>query len=447
MKKRWKRITASVMAGTLLLSDAMLYPNGSLKAYAEETNDAVEGIAIETLFKDPALQEYMAGSVDLNGNGKLSTTEIGAVRGLNVDGLGIADMDGIENFVNLEVLQCNDNQISKLDLSSNKKLTKLYCKNNKLVALDVSNNLELKIIDCSDNMLGELAIENCGFLKELYCRNNLIEKINVTFASQLTILDCGQNGMQSLDLSGNGALKEVYCDGAIIQTLDFQNNPNLETINCEGNRLQSVNLSANNSLKVLDCSDNQLEVLDLSNIERLQQVDCSNNQIKEINVKKSTGLTSLDCRNNKIQNLNLSANTMLSSLTCSNNELLHLDISNNKNLTTFLCENSERTIESPVLYLSELSDFEEDKVSELTNATITDGMLRFVNTSLPATYKYQVAEGSVILFTLYTTGTFKSMATVNVENIAEQTYCGQEIKPEIKAVYGSDVLEEGNIIP
>lgn len=456
MKKKWKRITASVMAGTLMLSEAMFYPNGSWKVYAEETNDAVEGISIETLFEDTALQEYMAKSVDLNGNGKLSTTEIGAVKGLNVDGLGIKSMNGIENFVNLEVLQCNDNQISKLDLSSNKKLTGLYCKNNKLVTLNVSSNLELKIIDCSDNMLGELAIENCGFLKELYCRNNLIGSgsnsvsnsvpdsgLNIAFAAQLTILDCGQNNINTLDLSGNGLLKELYCDGAYITSLDFRNNPNLETINCEGNILTSVNLSANNNLKVLDCSDNQLEVLDLSNIERLQQVDCSNNQIKEINVKKSTGLTGLDCRNNKIQNLNLTANTMLSSLACSNNELLHLDISNNKNLATFLCENSERTIGSPVLYLSELSDFEEEKVSELTNATIVDGMLRFVNTSLPVTYKYQVAEGTLILFTLYTTGTFKSMATVNVENIAEQTYCGQEIKPEIKAVYGSDALEEG----
>lgn len=443
MKKRWKRITAGVMVGTLLLSDAVFCQNGSLKAYAGQVNDAVEGIEIETLFKDATLREYMAKNVDLNGNGKLSTTEIGAVRGLDLDGLGIVDMYGIENFSNLEVLQCNDNQIAKLDLSSNKKLTKLYCKNNNLISLNLNSNLELKIVDCSDNMLGELAVENCGFLKELYCRNNLIEQLNVAYASQLTILDCGKNGgMQSLDLSGNGALKEVYCDGGIIQNLDFRNNPDLETINCEGNRLQSINLSANNSLKVLDCSDNQLEVLDLSNLERLQQIDCSNNQIKEINVRKSTGLTSLDCRNNKLQNLNLTSNTRLTSLTCSDNELLNLDINNN-NLTTFLCENSERTIESPVLYLSELSGFEEEKVSELTNATISDGMLRFVNTSLPATYKYQVAEGKFILFTLYTTGTFKSMATVNIDKIAEQTYCGKEIKPEIKAVYGSNVLEEG----
>lgn len=444
MKKSWKKITAGVMAGTLLLLDAPLYENGSGRVWAEEGSDVIEGIEIETLFADTALQKYMKENVDLNEDGKLSTAEIGAIRGLDLSGLGIQKMDGIENFANLEVLQCNDNEIAKLDLSQNKKLTKLYCNNNKLIALDISSNLELQILNCSDNMLGELAIENCGFLKELYCRNNLIDKLNIAYASNLTILDCGGNkSLAELNTDSNSVLKEVYCDGSIIQSLNFQNNLNLEKLNCEDNRLQNINLSANNILKELDCSGNQLEVLDLSNIERLQQVDCSNNQIKELNVKKNTGLNSLDCRNNKIQTLDIASNTMLSSLLCSNNELLCLDISNNRNITTFICENSERTIDSPVFDLAEIAGCEEEKVSELVNATIEDGAIRFVNTSLPVTYKYQVAENNTVSFTLMTTGTFKSMATVNVEKIAEQIYCGQEIKPEIKAVYGSDILEEG----
>lgn len=451
MKNRWKRITAGVMAGTLLFLETPLYQNGSCRVLAEETvqitpdyPQQIEGKAIETLFVDKALQTYMKENVDLNKDGRLSTAEIGAIRGLDLSGLSIQNMDGIENFANLEVLQCSDNEIAKLDLSQNKKLIRLYCNNNKLVVLNISSNLELQIINCSDNMLGELDVENCGFLKELYCRNNLINKLNIAYASNLTILDCGGNkSLEELNTEGNGALKEVYCDGSIIQSLSFRNNQNLEKLNCEDNRLQSIDLSANNILKVLDCSDNQLEVLDLSNIEKLQQVDCSNNQIKELNVKKNTGLNSLDCRNNKIQILDLTANTMISSLLCSNNELLCLDIGNNRRITNFFCENNERTIDRPVLELAEITGFEEEKVSELVNATIEDGVMRFVNTSLPVTYKYQVAENNVVSFTLMTTGTFKSMATVNVEKIAEQTYCGQEIKPEIKAVYGTDILEEG----
>lgn len=442
MKKRWKRIAAGVMMGTMLFSDTVLYRSASIQARAAEVE--IEGIEIEVLFSDAALQSYMAANIDLNEDGKLSTAEIGAVRGLDLSGLGIKQMDGIENFSNLEVLQCSDNEITKLDLSNNKKLTKLYCNNNKLVNLNINTNLELQILNCSDNMLGALEIGNCGFLKELYCRNNLIEDLNISYASKLMKLDCGKNRrLSKLNTDSNGALKEVNCDGAMIETLSFQGNPNLEIVNCEENRLKSIDLSANNTLKGLDCSDNELEILDLSHIERLQRVDCSKNQIIELNVKKNTGLVSLDCRNNNIQTLDLSSNTALSSLLCSNNELLYLDISKNKNISTFFCENSERTIESPILALSELSGFEEERVSELVNATIQDGVLRFVNTSLPVTYKYQVAEGDKVGFTLLTTGTFKSMATVNVEKIPEQTYCGQEIKPEIKAAYGSDVLAEG----
>lgn len=446
MKISWKKITASVLAGTLLLLDVPFYQTGSNKVWAQEGNDVdvIEGIEIETLFADAALQTYMKENVDLNEDGKLSTAEIGAIRGLDLSGLGIESMAGIENFANLEVLQCNDNKIAKLDLSQNKKLMKLYCNNNRLVTLNVSNNLELQVINCSDNMLGELSIENCGFLKELYCRNNLIAGLNIAYAKNLTILDCGGNqSLQELNTDSNSALKEVYCDGSMIQKLDFQNNPNLEKLNCENNRLQSIDLSANNTLKILDCSENQLQVLDLSNIERLQQVDCSNNQLKEINVKKSTALSSLDCRNNKLQILDVTSNTLLTSLLCSNNELLSLDISNNRNITTFICENNERTVESPVFELADHTGLEEGKIKELINATLEDGVIRFVNTSLPVTYKYQVAENDTVSFTLMTTGTFKSMATVNVEKITDQTYCGKEIKPEIKAVYGSDILEEG----
>ena len=62
-----------------------------------------------------------------------------------------------------------------------------------------------------------------------------------------------------------------------------------------------------------------------------------------------------------------------------------------------------------MLALEELEGFEEEKVSELANATIEDGMIRFVNTSLPITYKYKVSEDS------------ESQSTTEVENVEEKS--------------------------
>lgn len=438
--KLWKKVTAGMACTTLLFSNTLIY-QGNMMVQAEETE---EGIVIEDTFTDEAFKSYVQKEADLDENGKLSEAELGVISTMDVSQLGIKEMTGIEYFTSLTELRCNDNSISSLNLQNNRKLTKLYCNNNKMGSLNVSNNTELTILECSDNLLGVLSIENCGLLKELYCRNNLLENLNISYASKLQILDCGNNTrMTVLNTGSNAVLKEVYCDGTAIATLYFKNNPSLEKVICEGTGLTALDLTANTNLTLLDCSDNALTELDLSNVERLKEVDCSNNQIQELNVKRSSALTSLDCRNNKIQNLDVTANSRLTSLLCSNNELLCLDISSVKGLTTFFCENNERTIESPVLELGQLEGFEEEKVSELANATIEDGMLRFVNTSLPITYKYQISEGNTVVFTVLTTGTFKSMATVNVENLAEQTYCGSEIKPEIKAVYGSEELKEG----
>ena len=67
--------------------------------------------------------------IDSNDDGLISYYEAEAITYLDVSGKGISDMTGIENFVNLEVLDCSDNQLIKLDLSRNKKLKELDVSN------------------------------------------------------------------------------------------------------------------------------------------------------------------------------------------------------------------------------------------------------------------------------------------------------------------------------
>jgi Leucine-rich repeat (LRR) protein len=60
-----------------------------------------------------------------------------------------------------------------LDLSDFSSLEKLYCSNNQLTNLNLSNCLELTILNCAGNpSLTNLDLDNCRKLKYLICNKN-----------------------------------------------------------------------------------------------------------------------------------------------------------------------------------------------------------------------------------------------------------------------------------
>ena len=56
----------------------------------------------------------------------------------------LTDLIGIDKLINLEILDCYNNQLTELDLSKNIKLEYLYCHNNKLTELDITKNIKLR---------------------------------------------------------------------------------------------------------------------------------------------------------------------------------------------------------------------------------------------------------------------------------------------------------------
>lgn len=46
---------------------------------------------------------------------------------LNCSGLGIADLTGIEHFTQLVALNCENNELTALDVSKNTHLSEIYC--------------------------------------------------------------------------------------------------------------------------------------------------------------------------------------------------------------------------------------------------------------------------------------------------------------------------------
>jgi hypothetical protein len=70
--------------------------------------------------------------IDRNSDGIISPEEAEGVTILYVYGKNIADMTGIEKFVNLKILYCFDNILTTLNISKNTRLERLACNRNRL---------------------------------------------------------------------------------------------------------------------------------------------------------------------------------------------------------------------------------------------------------------------------------------------------------------------------
>jgi len=98
--------------------------------------------------------------VDVNSDNEIQESEAAVVIALNVNDSGIITLEGIDGFVNLEVLNCEGNLLTVLNLSGLAELKTLNCSNNNLEALDLNNNSNLEYLDFSVNNITELFIKN-----------------------------------------------------------------------------------------------------------------------------------------------------------------------------------------------------------------------------------------------------------------------------------------------
>ena len=103
----------------------------------------IPDIAInETNFPDENFREYVK-TFDTDNSGSLSDEEVIVVTDIDVTNRNITSLKGIEYFTNLEKLNCQDNELTALDVSENTKLENLNCSNNLLKELDLSLNNQL----------------------------------------------------------------------------------------------------------------------------------------------------------------------------------------------------------------------------------------------------------------------------------------------------------------
>ena len=216
-------------------------------ALAQLSGEGENGIAVQsagvtidnTNFPDANFRTVVK-KFDTNQDSSLSDTEIAAVKKINCSNKGITNLKGIEYFTSLNILWCTDNQLTALDVSENTALTKLNCCFNKLTSLDVSKNTALTILECNANRLTSLDVSKNTALISLSCVCNQLTSLDVSKNTALTKLNCSINKLTALDVSKNMALTELYCNDNQLTSLDLSNTNIMNDPNCGNNIYQIV---------------------------------------------------------------------------------------------------------------------------------------------------------------------------------------------------------------
>ena len=336
---------------------------------------------------DANFKAYLVGNTLINTNGdtEIQCSEATAFAGqINCQGLSISDLTGIEAFTALTDLFCRNNAITTLDLSQNTVLTTLDCRNNSITTLNISQNSILTSLDCGYNSLTALDVSSNTALTILKCLGNSLTNLNVSSNVNLLSLLCNSNVLTSLTLTQNINLTLLQCEYNQLTNLDVANgsntnftyfsadhNPNLTCIQVDNVAYSTTNWANIDAIASfsLNCSVTPCTVnipdanfkaylvgrvsLNTNGDTEIQcseataftgYLDCSNLSISDLTgIEAFTALQVLYCYSNSLTVLDVSNNTSLIYLDCGNNSLTALDVSNNTSLTELRCYTNQLT--------------------------------------------------------------------------------------------------------
>ena len=122
-------------------------------------------------------------------------------------------------------------------------VTKLWCINNKLTALDLSPNTALNELDCNHNQLTELDLSPNLNLTALWCERNKLTELDLSNNTKLTKLWFGINQLTTLDVSHNTALTGLGCYANELTAMDLSHNTDLVGLWCYGNQIKGEEMT------------------------------------------------------------------------------------------------------------------------------------------------------------------------------------------------------------
>ena len=204
MRKKSTRLLSAALAVCMMLS---VLPVGAFAAEpgAEEQENGAsaqaeeDAVAIDaTNFPDGAFRQYVADKFDKDKDGALNQTERNAVKEIRISNSGCTSLQGLKYFSKLTDLFCSDNNLTELDVSENPELKRLICYNNSLTSLNLNKNTKLESLNCNKNKLTVLDLRENKSLWWLRCNNNCLTSLDLRNNPKIRDLQVGSQRYQIL---------------------------------------------------------------------------------------------------------------------------------------------------------------------------------------------------------------------------------------------------------
>jgi len=195
-----------------------------------------------------AAEEDQAGVwLDLNGNGKWDE---------GIDKKPTKFLQNIEYTLQAQTfriygkvwhLDCQNNQLTAIDISQNAALTRLLVEGNNLSSIAHLEHLKELSID-SHTLLASSLPKELTFLR--VNETTPLTTINTSPFTELNSLDIDNcKNLKSLDLSNNKRLVTLYISNTGLTTLDLSHQPQLRNLYADSTPLTKLNIAGNKALK------------------------------------------------------------------------------------------------------------------------------------------------------------------------------------------------------
>lgn len=232
-----------------------------------------------TAIPDPVFEQFLIDQGWDTGtpDGAVSTANIQNISILNMNGLDVSNMTGVEAFANLRVLLLGNNP--------------------QLTSLDVSNNTALTDLSIHSTGIAQIDIRNNGNLEKFFAYNT---------------------PLTTIDFSGNLLLTDIYISDTQISSLNVQVNSDLKEVRAQNMPLSSISFGANTQVEVLFIDGTQIKQLDAGMHPKLKNLHIYNSEIEEIFVDFCPLLEELRVNDSPIEYLRLQDNPNLTLLRAHN---------------------------------------------------------------------------------------------------------------------------------
>ncbi|WP_225035033.1 T9SS type A sorting domain-containing protein [Winogradskyella sp. SM1960] len=319
-------------------------------------------------------------AINTNGDTEIQCSEAIAYTGtISLYNHSISDLTGIESFVNLTNLACQNNLLTSVDLSQNTALTVLNLADNLLTSLDLSQNTALTGFTCANNSITNLDLSSNIALNTITVHSNALVYLNVANGNNSSIpagfdfyalnnpdLTCIQvddvsystanwtNIDPQTSFSTNCppctvSIPDANFKAALVANTAINTDNDTEiscveataftgTISVSGQGISDLTgLESFVNLTELIANDNQLTTIDVSNNIVLETLYVSLNNLTSIDVSSNTALEQLSLFSNSLTSIDISDNALLTFLGVAQNNLTSLNTANgnNSNFTYF----------------------------------------------------------------------------------------------------------------